>query len=269
MEQILLEAALRHMEDMEVIRDGQNGFIKGKSCLTNLVAFCGGVITSVDKGRATDVVYPNFYKAFDMIPHNILLFNGIECTVSKFADDTKLSGVIDTPEGWDALQRDLDRLEKSHVKLMRFNNAKFKAPHMGQGNPQYRYRLEEEEIKSSTAEKDLEVLLDGKVDMSQECVLAAQKSNCILDCIKRSMASSSREVTLQFYSALMRSLLDYCIQLWSCQHRKDMDLLEQAQRRATKMIRGIEDSMRELRLLSLEKDLGRFYCSLPVLKGGL
>ena len=61
------------------------------------------------------------------------------------------------------------------------------------------------------------------MDVSWQCVLAAQKANCILAYLKRSMASRSREVILPLYSALVRPCPEYCIQLWGLQH-KDMDL---------------------------------------------
>jgi len=134
---------------------------------------------------------------------------------------------------------------------MKFNKAKCKALHLGQGNSKHRCRLGGEWLESSPVEKDLGMLVDERFNMSWQCVLAAQKG-----CIKRSMSSRSREVILPLYSALMRPHLDHCVQFWGHRHKKEIKLLEWVQRRATKIIRGLKHlpyEDRELGLFSLKK----------------
>jgi len=110
--------------------------------------------------------------------------------------------------------------------------------------------------------------------MNQQCVLAAQKVNSVLSCIGRRVSSRERERILTLCSALVRPRLEYCIQAWGPQHRKNVELLEWVQWKATKVIRGLvhlyyEERVRELGLFSLEKDPWKHHCALSIFKGSL
>ena len=128
----------------------------------------------------------------------------------------------------------------------------------------YQYLLRTHLLERSPVEKDLTFLVDNRLAMSQQCALMAKKANDILRCLKKSMASRSREVIVPLYSTLVSPHLEYCVQLWASQFNKDRDLLEGVQWRATKMIKGLEHLPREERL----RDLGLFSLGKRRLSGG-
>ncbi|KAF7236378.1 Heterogeneous nuclear ribonucleoprotein M [Varanus komodoensis] len=320
MERLLIERDLVMLDREGRLAATQHGFRKNRSCQTNLVEFCGKVSRWLDGGDAVDVVYLDSSKAFDKVPHDILVeklrrFGIDECTVQwirawwtdrkqrvaisgessgwqpvtsrvpqgsalvlilfnlfindmeegvnslliKLADDTKTGAVATTEEQVLWIQKDLDRLWKwAGDNRVAFNVDKCKVLHLGHRNRCHKYRLGDKWLESSTFERDLGVLVDCRLNMSQQCDAVVKRANATLGCVARSVASRSREVLLPLYTTLVRPQLEYCAQFWTPHYRKDIARLESVQRRATRLAAGLqgmlyEARLRELGLFSLEK----------------
>lgn len=94
---------------------------------------------------------------------------------------------------------------------MTFNKSKSRVLYLERNNRMHQYRLRNDLLERTSEEKDLEVQVDNRLTMSQQCALVAKKANGILRCIKKCVARSLREVIFPINSALLRPHLEYCL----------------------------------------------------------
>ena len=112
-------------------------------------------------------------------------------------------------QGTDAIKRDTDRLEQwENVNFMKFNETKCEVLHMDKGNCKHQYRLGDELIESNPDKKDLRVLAGEKLNITQQCMLAAQKVKCILGFIERIASRSREEIPPPLYPVLRSPVLE-------------------------------------------------------------
>jgi ribonuclease P/MRP protein subunit RPP40 len=193
----------------------------------------------------------------------IMFINDIEvgvCSnVLKFADDTKLFGKVGSEENCKQLRADLRRLYNWSIDWqMLFNLEKCKIMHFGYNNPKNTFLLGSQILDSVKEEKDLGVLITDDLKVSNQCVKVVKTANQVLGMIKRTFTFKTTDNLLQLYKSLVRPHLEYCMQVWCPYLRKDIDMIEGVQRKATRMILGYseksyEDRLKLCKLLTLEQ----------------
>ena len=319
LEAIIKDALVEHLKSYELLNKTQHGFMKGKSCLTNLLCFLEVVTNAVDNGHPVDVIYLDFAKAFDKVPHQrlaakvkahgiggsivawieewlanrkqtvvvngytsdestvfsgvpqgsvlgpvlFLIFvndidHGVTGHLLKFADDAKLFMALRDQDSALQLQQDLSMLSRwSKDWQMLFNVGKCSVVHFGYANSGAQYELEGEAIQTVQETKDLGVIVHESLKTSRQCLEAAKKANRMLGMVRRTIKCKSPKIMLKLYKQLIRPHLEYAVQAWCPFLKKDIELLESVQRRATKMIDGFQNlpyavRLSRLRLTTLE-----------------
>ena len=310
LESIVKDRLVKHLDKYSLIRNSQHGFTSGKSCLSNLLEFFEVVTKILDKGEAVDLVYLDFAKAFDKVPHHrlfkkleahglggnvlnwirewlnnrrqkvciegeasdwvevtsgvpqgsvlgpvlfLIYINDIDAnlvsTIGKFADDTKMGKSVSSAEGVQKLREDLVKLENwASDWQMSFNTDKCSIIHLGNDNLKHKYSLCGSELRESTKERDLGIMVDNSMKFSEQCNTAIKNANSTLGLIRRAIKCKSQPIITKLYKALVRPKLEYCVQAWRPHLKKHIDNIEKVQHRATKMIEGYKNLKYEDRL---------------------
>ena len=139
--------------------------------------------------------------------------------------------------GNEILQRDLDTVREWAIKWkMEFNVDKCKIMHLGRRNPKHTYNMGGSNLAVTTEERDLGVLIDDQLDFDKHIRGIVNRANRMLGMIKIGFACLDKEMFMNLYPVLVRPLIEYCVQVWSPNKQKHIDLLEGVQKRATKIV---------------------------------
>jgi len=177
---------------------------------------------------------------------------GINGRILKFADDTKLFYHVGNTEDILRLRNDLHRLcQWSADWLMLFNVDKCKVMHFGFNNTLASYHIDNIMLPSCTVERDLGIIIQDNLKVSEQCLKATNTANRILGMINRTFSHKSRLLVDTLYKSLVRPHLDYCAQAWRPFLKKDIELLEKVQHRASRMVEEFRDLSYDQRLKSL------------------
>ncbi|MEW8547283.1 MAG: reverse transcriptase domain-containing protein, partial [Candidatus Thiodiazotropha sp.] len=323
MERLIRDALVQHMNINNLFCIEQHGFIKGKSCVTQLLEFMEDITEAIDQGLEVDVIYLDFSKAFDKVPHKRLLrkisgygikgnvlnwiseflsnrkqrviINGIssdwrnvtsgipqgsvlgpilflifindmpkaiQCLVKLFADDAKLYQIVKSDQDRVDLQDDIVSSKNwTDTWKMIFNIKKCKHLHLGSITTDSRYHMPSElgnvQIDKVEEEKDLGVVIDSKLNFRQHITSKVAIANRNLGIIFRTFTYLSQEMFMNLYKSMVRPHLEYASVIWSPLYKKDKIVIENTQRRATRLVPSLKglsypERLRRLGLPTLE-----------------
>ena len=304
LERIIVDQLAKHVKDNLLQCKQQHGFTPGKSTVTNLLEALNIWSEALMHGIPVDVLYLDYAKAFDSVPHERLLrrvrsfgitdlalawiqsfllnrrqkvsVNGEHSTwkpvvsgipqgsvlgpflfllfvsdvpnqvsnfISLFADDTKLFEVlVDVSGSTTSLQADLNNLLAWSNKMqLRFHPDKCHILHLGSSNPNKEYHMNDNQgqqhvLSTSTAERDLGVLVDSKLTFSTHVEQVTKKANRLLGCIAHTFKHMDKDSFVLLYKSTVRPILEYASSVWSPHLKKDIVMLENVQRRATRLL---------------------------------
>ena len=189
------------------------------------------------------------------------LAENMRCRVSMFADDTKI--FCDPTIEHGGLVEDLAELESwTNHWMLRLNTDKCTILYIGYNNPRLEYSINGTTLTSVGEQNDLGVTLKENLKWESQVARVVKRANTLLYMIRRAFREMSRETFLQAYKTYIRPILEHAVVAWSPYFRKDIDLLERVQRRATKIpptLRNLpyEERLKRLGLITLEERRGR------------
>jgi ribonuclease P/MRP protein subunit RPP40 len=258
--------------------------------------------SAVDKGDSVDVIFLDFAKAFDKVPHKrlvaqlqahgvggkvlkwitawlrerkqrvalngagsswqdvsgvpqgsvlgpilfLIFINNLDAMaqmitiLKKFADDTKLGQVIQTPSDSEKLQNCLDRFTEWAAQWgMSFNVSKCKVMHVGARNPGHAYNMEGVQLSTTKEERDIGVTVSNNLRPGPQCAKAAKTASAVLRQIARAFHFRDRFTFISLYKQYVRPHLEFAVQAWNSWTQQDIEVLERVQKRAVGMVSGL------------------------------
>ena len=300
METLIRDHIVKFMKKNDLFSKYQYGFISGRSTTLQLLAVLDMWTEALDLGLSVDVIYMDFQKAFDVVPHRRLLgkleayqiseeivewvsafltgrqqkvaINGcesswrdvlsgipqgsvlgpllfvifindlpesVESNAFLFADDTKVFKIISDATDNIALQGDLDCLQEwSNRWLIGFNAAKCKHMHIGSGNTEYDYKLNDTLLEHASHEIDIGVYIDNNLKFDMHISRKVNIANGMFGRIRRSFKFLDEDMFKPLYKTYVRSHLDFCSSVWAPDKKYNIKKIENVQIRATKQIPG-------------------------------